>query len=68
MKKFKTLSDEQVVGAAWSFYQQIALREQARADNSKNKLAKARAQKAWARERELHDELLRIENRNSKRR
>ncbi len=63
MKKFKTVTDVDLLYAAHSHYLDIALREQGRADSlkGKNEFSNARAAKAWKRERELHDEICRLE-------
>lgn len=62
MKKFKTVTDIDLLYAAHSHYLDIALREQGRADKLKdNKFTNARAARAWSRERELHDEICRLE-------
>ena len=63
MKKFKTVNDVDLLYAAHTHYLDIALREQKRADKfkGKNSLSNARATKAWAREREVHDEICRLE-------
>lgn len=63
MKKFKTVTDIDLLYAAHSHYLGMALREQERADKfkGKNSLSNARATKAWARECEVHDEICRLE-------
>lgn len=63
MKKFKTLTDVDLLYAAHSHYLDMAMREQERADKFKGKnfLSNARAQRAWSREREVHDEICRLE-------
>lgn len=63
MKKFKTVTDVELLYAAHSHYLSTALLEQERADRlkGKNSLSNARAAKAWSREREVHDEICRLE-------
>ena len=65
MKQFTTLSEIEILTAAWSYYldrEQTELERYRQCPTSK--LAKYRYEREKSREEELHDELVRLENAN----
>jgi hypothetical protein len=63
MTQFTTLTEEQILHAAWMYYLERMLQaKEAYEQNPDNTYARFRYEKARARELELHDELLRLEN------
>ena len=65
MKKFETLTDIEIINAAWLYYLNREQREEERyKQDPSSELARARYEREKAREEELHDELVRLENAN----
>ena len=68
MKNLKTVTELDTMSAAHNHYLAIAVKHQKIADKfgGKNSFSNERARRSWARERELNNELLRLEKKNKK--
>ena len=65
MKKFETLSEIEILNAAWLYYLNREQMEEARYKQSpSSELARYRYEREKAREEELHAELVRLDNAN----
>lgn len=65
MKQFTTLTEIEILNAAWLYYLNREQREEERYRQAPtSELAKYRYEREKAREEELHDELVRLENAN----
>ena len=65
MKKFETLTDIEILNAAWLYYLNREQREEERYRQAPtSELAKYRYEREKAREEELYEELVRLENAN----
>ena len=62
MKEFKTLTEVQILRGAWMYYLERMLNEKERFEKMpESSYARRRYEIAKAKERELHDELFRLE-------
>lgn len=63
MTQLKTLTENQILHAAWMYHLDKMLRAKEKYEqNPDNSYARFRYERASAQEQELHDELLRLEN------
>lgn len=64
MKNFETLTEIEILNAAWLYYLNREQREEERYKQAQTSESKYRYERVKAKEEELHEELVRLENAN----